>query len=26
MDKDEDLPSTDHRVEMQILDSIGNSL
>jgi hypothetical protein len=26
MDKDEDLPSTDHRAETQLLDAIGNSL
>ena len=26
MDKDEDLPNTDHRAEMQVLDAIGNSL
>jgi hypothetical protein len=26
MDKDEDLPTTDRRVEMQVLDAIGTSL
>jgi hypothetical protein len=26
MDKDEDLPSTDHRVEKQVLDAIGATL
>ena len=26
MDKDEDLPTTDRRAEMQVLDAIGNSL
>jgi hypothetical protein len=26
MDKDEDLPTTDHRAETQLLDAIGNSL